>query len=214
MLSVVTCVALAQPDHRLLERARRGDERAFAELVHAYRAPLLRYVHRMVGDSSLAEDLVQDVFLRVYRQLESFGGRSTFTTWLFQIAKNRVLDELRAQARRPITTLELTNMTAAKEHPPEEDGEIDEIVGVIWEAVAALDVDLRMPLLLRDVGGLSYREIAATLEIELSTVKWRIYSARETIQSSLAERQLHLNSERARRRQSSTTTLTPTPSTP
>jgi RNA polymerase sigma-70 factor, ECF subfamily len=167
----------------------------------------------MVGDASLAEDLVQDVFLRVYRQLEGFRGRSTFTTWLFQIAKNRVLDELRAQARRPITALELTQTTtAAREHPPEQDGEIDEMVGAIWKAVAALDVDLRMPLLLRDVAGLSYREIAATLEIQLSTVKWRIYSARETIQRSLADRQLSLDSEGARRRVSPRTTLTPTPS--
>lgn len=212
-VSVVTCVAVAQPDRRLLERACRGDERAFEDLVHAYRAPLLAYVRRMVGDSDLAEDLVQDVFLRVYRQLKGFRGRSTFTTWLFQIARNRVLDELRAQARRPIMALELTDVMAAREHPPERDREIDETVGAIWKAVADLGVDLRMPLLLRDVGGLSYREIAATLEIQLSTVKWRIYSARETIQSSLADRQLSVNSERASPRQASRTTLAPTPST-
>jgi RNA polymerase sigma-70 factor, ECF subfamily len=204
-------VAVVQPDRRLLERARGGDERAFEELVHAYQAPLLAYVRRMVGDSGLAEDLVQDVFLRVYRQLQSFRGRSTFTTWLFQIAKNRVLDELRAQARRPLMAHELTDVMAAREHPPEREGEIDETVGAIWKAVADLDVDLRMPLLLRDVGGLSYREIAATLEIQLSTVKWRIYSARETIQSSLADRQL--SPERARPRQAPRTTLTPTHST-
>jgi RNA polymerase sigma-70 factor (ECF subfamily) len=205
-------VALAQPDRRLLERACRGDERAFEQLVHVYRAPLLAYVRRMVGDSGLAEDLVQDIFLRVYRQLQGFRGRCTFTTWLFQIAKNRVLDELRAQARRPTMASELTDSMAAREHPPERDGEIDETVGAIWKAVSDLDVDLRMPLLLRDVGGLSYREIAATLDIELSTVKWRIYSARETIQSSHADRQLSPHFERVRPRQAPKTTLTPTPS--
>lgn len=167
----------------------------------------------MVGDSGLAEDLVQDIFLRVFRQLKGFRGRCTFTTWLFQIAKNRVLDELRAQARRPAIASELTDALAAREHPPERDGEIDETVGAIWKAVSDLSLDLRMPLLLRDVGGLSYREIAATLEIQLSTVKWRIYSARETIQSSLADGQLSPNFERASPKHAPKTTLTPTPST-
>ena len=183
-------MALPQPDRRLLDRARLGDERAFECLVQAYQGQVLGYVYRMVGDRELAEDLVQDVFLRVYRRLGSFRGHCLFTTWLFQIAKNRVLDELRQQTRRPSSPLELTDAMVAPEHPIERDGEIDETVGAIWQAVAQLDVDVKMPLLLRDVAGLSYREIAKTLEIELSTVKWRIYTARETIQAALAAQQL------------------------
>lgn len=183
-------MALAQPDSRLLERLRRGEERAFGELMQTYQTPVLAYVHRMVGDLSLAEDLVQDVFLRVYRRVESFRGQCLFTTWLFQIAKNRVLDELRAQARRPNTAAELSDSMVAPDHAPELDTELDETVDAIWRAVGELEVELKMPLLLRDVAGLSYREIGETLKIELATVKWRIYRARESIQTALAGRQL------------------------
>jgi len=179
-------MALPQPDQRTLENARLGDERAFASLVQSYRRPVLAYVHRMVGDSGLAEDLVQDVFLRVYQRLGSFRGNCLFTTWLFQVARNRVLDEFRAQARRPVAQLELTEVIVGSQHAPERHGEIDETVAAIWEAVARLDIDLKLPLLLRDMSGLSYREIAATLDIQLATVKWRIYTARETIQRALA----------------------------
>jgi RNA polymerase sigma-70 factor, ECF subfamily len=183
-------MALAQPDRLLLERLRRGEERAFCELMQTYQMPVLAYVHRMVGDMTLAEDLVQDVFLRVYRRVESFRGQCLFTTWLFQIAKNRVLDELRAQARRPNTAAELSDAMVAPDHAPDLDTELDETVAAIWRAVGELEVELKMPLLLRDVAGLSYREIGETLEIELATVKWRIYRARESIQAALAGRQL------------------------
>lgn len=183
-------MALKQPDRSLLELVRLGDERAFGELMRTYQPSVLSYVHRMVGDLSLAEDLVQDVFLRMFRRAESFRGQCLFTTWLFQIAKNRVLDELRAQARRPSTGMELSDRMIAPEHAPGFDMEADETVDAIWRAVSKLDVERRVPLLLRDVAGLPYREIAETLEIELATVKWRIYSARAAIQASLASQEL------------------------
>src|SRR5207344_3654592 len=85
--------------------AQRGDDRAFAIIVRSYQTPVYNYVLRMVGDRSLAEDLTQEVFLRVYQGLARFSSRSKFTTWLFQVTKNRVLDELRASERRPRTTV-------------------------------------------------------------------------------------------------------------
>jgi RNA polymerase sigma-70 factor (ECF subfamily) len=146
----------------------------------------------MVGDYGLAEDLVQDVFLRLFQRLGTFRGQCQFTTWLFQIAKNRVLDELRAQTRRPDAPVELTEL-ATRDDPLERNGEIDETVAAIWQAVAKLDLDLKMPLLLRDVAGLSYREIGETLDIPLATVKWRIYTARETIIHAHAKHQISPN---------------------
>src|SRR5206468_8230652 len=86
----------AQPDFGVLRKAQRGDERAFSIIVRAYQVPVFNYVLRLVGDRSLAEDLTQEVFLRVYQGLPKFSLRSKFTTWLFQVTKNRVLDELRA----------------------------------------------------------------------------------------------------------------------
>jgi RNA polymerase sigma-70 factor, ECF subfamily len=181
-------MALPQPDQRLLDKARAGDERAFASLVEEYRRPVLAYVYRMVGDYGLAEDLVQDVFLRVFQRLGTFRGHCLFTTWLFQIAKNRVLDELRAQARRPEPPRELTELPT-NEDVLSRNGEIDETVAAIWQAVGKLDLDLKMPLLLRDVAGLSYREIGETLEIPLPTVKWRLYTARETVIHAVTKHQ-------------------------
>src|SRR5262249_58229854 len=93
-------LSLAQPDFAVLKRAQRGDERAFSIIVRAYETPVFNYVLRLVGDRSLAEDLTQEVFLRVFQGLPSFSLRCRFTTWLFQVTKNRVLDELRANERR------------------------------------------------------------------------------------------------------------------
>src|SRR5215218_1256821 len=88
-------LALPQPDPGVLRKAQRGDERAFNIIVRAYEVPVFNYVLRLVGDRSLAEDLTQEVFLRVYQGIRGFSLRSKFTTWLFQVTKNRVLDELR-----------------------------------------------------------------------------------------------------------------------
>ena len=94
-------LALEQPDLGILRKAQRGDERAFSIIVRAYERPIYNYVLRLVGDRALAEDLTQEVFLRVYQGLPGFSLRSRFTTWLFQVTKNRVLDELRSLERRP-----------------------------------------------------------------------------------------------------------------
>jgi RNA polymerase sigma-70 factor (ECF subfamily) len=137
----------------------------------------------MVGDRCLAEDLTQDVFLRIYHALPQFSLRCRFTTWLFQVAKNRVLDELRARERRPDTGhIDDTPPLEVVDAPVERSEAID----AVWRAVEALNPDLKMALLLRDVVGLSYTEIAETLEITLATVKWRIYKAREEVQLALA----------------------------
>ena len=177
-------MALTQPDPGVLRKAQRGDERAFNLIVRAYEQPVYNYVLRLVGDRSLAEDLTQEVFLRVYQGLRSFSDRSLFTTWLFQVTKNRVLDELRALERRPRAVVALDDI------PPlefvDQPFERSETIDAVWRAVEGLTVDLKMALLLRDVVGLSYTEIADSLEITLATVKWRIYKAREEVATALA----------------------------
>jgi RNA polymerase sigma-70 factor (ECF subfamily) len=177
-------LALTQPDHGVLRKAQRGDERAFSPIVRAYEQPVYNYVLRLVGDRSLAEDLTQEVFLRVYQGLPGFSDRSRFTTWMFQVTKNRVLDELRALERRPRAVVALDDI------PPlevvDQPFERAETIDAVWRAVEGLTVDLKMALLLRDVVGLSYVEIADSLEITLATVKWRIYKAREEVATVLA----------------------------
>jgi RNA polymerase sigma-70 factor (ECF subfamily) len=183
-------VALPQPDFALLRKAQRGDERAFAVIVRSYELPVFNYVLRTVGDRGLAEDLTQDIFLRVHQGLPGFSLRCRFTTWLFQVAKNRVLDELRARERRPYAAVNIEDAPPIDvvDAPPERIETID----AVWRAVALLNPDLKMSLLLRDVVGLSYHEIADSLEITLATVKWRIYKAREEVQLALEREGIQL----------------------
>lgn len=173
---------LPQPHPELVRKAQRGDITAFSELVRAYQEPVFNYVHRLVGDRGLAEDLTQEVFLRVHQSLPGFSFRSKFTTWLFQVTKNRVFDEYRARERRP-KTVELDSVRPLVADTP---AESFETVEALWRAIERLDVVLKAPLLLRDVVGLSYSEIEECLEISMPLVKWRIFKAREGIRLELA----------------------------
>lgn len=179
-----------------MRKAQRGDERAFSLILRAYEVPIYNYVLRLVGgDRALAEDLTQEVFLRVFQGLPNFSLRSKFTTWLFQITKNRVLDELRAVERRPRALVSIDDA------PPLEvvDAPFERIeaIDALWRAVEILNVDLKMALLLRDVVGLSYTEIADSLEITLATVKWRIFKAREEVQLALVREGVSFGAESA-----------------
>jgi RNA polymerase sigma-70 factor (ECF subfamily) len=176
-------LSLPQPDPAVLRKAQQGDREAFASIVRAYETPIYNYIVRLTGDRSLAEDLTQEVFVRVFNGLPRFSLRCKFTTWLFQVTKNRVLDELRARERRP-------SGLSFDDVPPieifDQPAERSETIDAIWRAVQDLNPDLKMALLLRDVVGMPYNEIADSLEITLSTVKWRIFKAREEVQLSLA----------------------------
>ena len=183
-------LALPQPDPSVLRKAQKGDREAFTEIVRAYETPIHNYILRLTGDRTLAEDLTQEVFVRVFNGLPRFSLRCKFTTWLFQVTKNRVLDELRARERRP------HGMVAFDDIPPletyDQPVERTETIEAIWRAVQDLNPDLKMALLLRDIVGLPYNEIADSLEITLSTVKWRIFKAREEVQLALAREGLVL----------------------
>jgi RNA polymerase sigma-70 factor, ECF subfamily len=189
-------LSLAQPDLGVLRKAQRGDERAFSLILRAYETPVFNYVLRLVGgDRALAEDLTQEVFLRVFQGLPKFSLRSKFTTWLFQVTKNRVLDELRASELRPRALVAIDDIAPLEvlDAPVERLEEID----ALWRSVENLSTDLKMALLLRDVVGLSYTEIADSLEVTLATVKWRIYKAREEVQIALEREGVSFGHKRA-----------------
>lgn len=176
-------MALRQPDEGVVRLAQRGDEHAFSLLVRQYELIVFNYVLRSIGNHQLAEDLTQEIFLRAFQNLPRFSGRSKFTTWLFAIAKNRVLDELRALRRRPlvIDLEDVSPLPAQQPLPIERRATVD----ALWAAVADLDVELKSALLLRDLVGLSYEEIADSLEISMAMVKWRIYTARKQVQLAI-----------------------------
>ena len=182
---------LPKLDPGIVKRAQRGDDDAFSVIVRTYQPPVFNYVLRSVGNRELAEDLTQDVFLRVWRSLPSYGFRAQLTTWLFQVAKNVILDDIRARNTR-VQPIELVPEIA----PAAATSSIEqsELIGALWVAIEQLGFDLKTALLLRDVVGLSYNEIADTLEIPLTTVKWRIYSAREEVQALLGKAGITIDS--------------------
>jgi RNA polymerase sigma-70 factor (ECF subfamily) len=185
---VVRPSAETQADFELVRRAQRGDEAAFAALVRAHETRVFNYVLRLLRDRPLAEDVTQEVFLRVFQGLQTFSFGCRFTTWLFQVTKNRVLDELQIRDRRPRHVAGLEEVPSL--HGVDAEVERGETVAAVWQAIDGLSADLKMALLLREVAGLPYAEIAETLEITLATVKWRIYQARESVAFTLARREV------------------------
>src|SRR4029079_2817788 len=130
-------LSLAQPDPGVLRKAQRGDERAFSLILRAYETPVFNYVLRLVnGDRSLAEDLTQEFFRRVFKGLPKFSLRCKFTTWLFQVTKNRVLDELRAVERRPRALVALDDIAPFEvlDAPVERLEGIDTPLGAVVES--------------------------------------------------------------------------------
>jgi RNA polymerase sigma-70 factor (ECF subfamily) len=178
--------AETQADFEIVRRAQGGDEAAFAALVRAHETRVFNYVLRLLGDRALAEDVTQEVFLRVFQGLPTFSFGCRFTTWLFQVTKNRALDELQTLGRRPRHLVGLEDVPIPSLEVVDAVFERGETVAAVWQAIEGLPVDLKMALLLREVAGLSYPEIAETLEITLSTVKWRIFHARESVAEALA----------------------------
>ncbi len=174
---------MEQPSARLIRRAARGEERALETLVRMYWGPIQGYLARMVSDEADAEDLAQEVFVRMARGLPDFAARSKFTTWLFQIAKNQGIDFLRRHEveRVPLERVPAGSIAADRPEYGVEETEL------LWFCIATLDVDLRSALILRDVHGFSYKEIAEIVDATLSTVKWRIYQARAQVHARYLE---------------------------
>src|SRR5213594_4260781 len=179
----------------LVDRARRGDARAFEQLALELERPLYRHAARMVGHDD-AEDCVQDALLSAWKSMASFEGTS-FRAWVFRIVTNRALDRLRSRRRRPELPLD----------PPGDESEESgwaepaapgpdlvqiaadrEALGVVEEAIASLPAEQRAALLLRDMEGFAYEEIATITMTEMGTVKSRIHRGRLAVRNALVAR--------------------------
>ena len=186
-------------DHRLLEATREGDEAAFAELVRRYRNQITNYVYRMTNDYDTAVDLAQETFLRVYRAADRYQTTYAFSTYIYRIATNLAISELRRSKRRRLVSL--TGFFQGREGAHEEPAELDprdscplqdaslvedERRGAVARAIATLPEKYRAPLVLRDVEGRSYDEIAGILRMSEGTVKSRINRARSFLREKLS----------------------------
>jgi RNA polymerase sigma-70 factor (ECF subfamily) len=180
-------------DLALVKRVQAGDNSAFDLLVRKYQHRIGAVVYRFVPDHAECQDITQDAFLRAYRALANFRGEAQFYTWLYRIAVNTAKNHLVAMKRRPPTSdVEAEDAEhyagASRMHDhdtPEHELLREEIAREVSATVAALPAELRQAITLREMDGLSYEEIAETMDCPIGTVRSRIFRAREAIDARL-----------------------------
>ncbi len=181
-------------DQALVERAQGGDQKAFDQLVSKYQRKLERLLSRYVRDAAEVEDVAQEAFIKAYRALPGFRGDSAFYTWLYRIGINTAKNYLVAPGRRAPTS---TGFDAEEAegfddaallrdiNTPESLLMTKQIGETVNAAMAALPEELRRAIMLREIDGLSYEEIAATMDCPIGTVRSRIFRAREAVAGRL-----------------------------
>jgi RNA polymerase sigma-70 factor, ECF subfamily len=187
----------ADADALLVERAKRGDVSAFEMLVVKYQRRIERLIGRMVRDVDLVQDIAQESFIRAYRALPQFRGESAFYTWLYRIAVNTAKKALVDKKRDPLVLESALVSTDDGEEPSRAENELSdgetpeavlaskEIAATVNAAIDALSEDLRQAIVLREIEGLSYEEIADVMNCPIGTVRSRIFRAREAIATRL-----------------------------
>lgn len=183
------------PDAELMLRVKQGDMAAFEELVEKYKQPVINLIYRTLSDATEAEDLAQHVFLQVFKSAHRYRVSARFSTWLYTIARNLCLNEIRRRSRHPAESLDLT-------HPEHDDQPLrqhedtktfsapdlllhDELSRKIEEALADLPENQRTAILLFRENEMSYEEIAEVLGCSLSATKSLIHRGRETLKQKL-----------------------------
>jgi RNA polymerase sigma-70 factor (ECF subfamily) len=182
-----------ETDQRLVERVQAGDQSAFNLLVLKYQHRVLKLIARFVSDPTEAEDVAQEAFLKAYRALPSFRGDSAFYTWLYRIAINTAKNALVANQRRPVDfDLDLQDPEQFERQAKLKEADTpegvlltEEIRTVVEKAMEQLPDDLRTAIVLRELEGLSYEEIAEAMDCPVGTVRSRIFRAREAIDKKL-----------------------------
>ena len=181
---------MTETDSDLLPRCRGGDEAAWRELVARHTRRVFALAYRFTGRVDEAEDLVQEIFVKVYQTLDRYrAGDGSFTAWLMAVARNQAIDQYRRRRQervRRVEDPERVERMASDDETPLEDMEHGERVAIVHRGLRALPEDLRLPLILCDLQGLPYDEIAASLQLPLGTVKSRIKRARLELAKRLA----------------------------
>ena len=186
-------MAAESTDAQLVRRVQKGDKGAFDLLVLKYQHKIVNLVMRYVRDPDQALDITQEAFLKAYRALPRFRGDAAFYTWMYRIAVNTAKNYLAAQRRRPMDVeLDLQDPEQYELHAKLKDTDTPEAVTLSHElqetverAIAALPEDLRTAIVLRELDGMSYEEIAETMECPVGTVRSRIFRARDAISKKI-----------------------------
>ncbi|MDX2079545.1 MAG: sigma-70 family RNA polymerase sigma factor [Terrimicrobiaceae bacterium] len=181
------------PEKEWLERSRRGDTHAFDQIVTAYRSAVFARIVQIVRNPDDAHDLAQDTFVRAWKSLAKFDGRHAFSSWLLRIATNAAIDHCRRMHHRASEEWDEqspsadSRTTPAASPRPDTQADEPEIRRRIEQAIGELSPDQRAVLLLREVEGLSYEEIAAELSCSMGTVMSRLFHARKKMQLLLKD---------------------------
>lgn len=186
-------VSEANVDQLLVERVQKGDKRAFDLLILKYQHRIVSLVSRYVSDYAEAQDVAQEAFIKAYRAIGRFRGDSAFYTWLYRIAINTAKNWIVAKNRRPpasdvdaVDAEQYGFSERMKEtSTPENEMMREEIERTVYSTIADLPEDLRTAIMLREMDGMSYEEIATTMECPIGTVRSRIFRAREAIDEKL-----------------------------
>ena len=182
---------------KLVKRAQAGDGEAFTVLVGKYKDSIYNYVARMVHDRTEAEDIAQEAFIKAYQALPEFRGTASFQTWLYRIASNLAIDAARRRGRRGSLSLDepvnagdgqMVDQLADEEPGPLAQVESWALQQLVQEAIVELSPKLRAVVVMYDLEGLSYQEVAEILGCPLGTVKSRLFNARNQLQEKLAAR--------------------------
>jgi RNA polymerase sigma-70 factor (ECF subfamily) len=187
---------LEPPDGELVSRAQAGDREAMGELLQRYERRILSVLVGMVRNPEDAREILQETFVRAFRNLEGFKGESSFYTWIYRIAMNLAIDHQRRGHKRPTTEFDETigveedavgAGSAGLGIDPFKNLRSRELGTRIFEAIESLTPDHRAVILLREIDGLSYEEISEVLQCELGTVMSRLHYARKKLQTRLQE---------------------------
>jgi RNA polymerase sigma-70 factor (ECF subfamily) len=178
------------PDFKLIREYINGNENAFAKLVNQHKDKVRNLVYLTLGDADNVDDISQDVFISVFNKIKEFRFESKFTTWMYRITVNKCKDYLRKKKVRSIfTPISESHYEIGSKFNQEN----QDIPRLVRKAIDRLPDKLKVPLLLRDIEGLSYKEIADQLECEVGTIKSRIFRARENLKIILEPFQRELN---------------------
>lgn len=192
--------AMSLRERLLVRRLQQRDEKAFEEVVRLYQHKVYNLVYRMIGNQEEAEDVAQEVFVTVFKAIESFRGESKLSTWLYRIAANHCKNRMKYLGRRSYKATGTFDETAERElvdaqpstlrpHVDGPDAVLEglELERTVQEAIAALDEEHRVLVVLRDVENLSYEEMAQVTGLELGTVKSRLHRARLQLKEHVAK---------------------------
>ena len=169
-------------DFSLIKQFIEGNESVFKQLVQRHKEKVRNIIYLTIGNVDVVDDIAQEVFITVYKNLNKFRFESQFTTWLYRITINKCKDYLRkVKIRRIFTPIDEQHYNYSYDSSPE----IKDTAEVVRKAIAKLPEKLKVPLMLKDLEGMSYQEIADTVDCEIGTVKSRIFRAREGLKNIL-----------------------------